>query len=48
MGCFEGYLDLAGIGIDGEGLMLGERGWSECDSEGKGCEGFHCISPMLL
>jgi hypothetical protein len=27
------YRDLAGIGVDGEGLMLGECGWSEYYSE---------------
>jgi hypothetical protein len=46
VGCFERYLDLAGIGIDDEGLMLGKCGWSEYGSEGEDCEGFHCISLM--
>ena len=39
VGCIERHLDLAGIGIDDEGLMLGERGWSEYASEGEDCEG---------
>jgi hypothetical protein len=30
----ERHPDLAGIGVDSEGLMLGECGWSEYDSEG--------------
>jgi hypothetical protein len=42
--CFQRYLDLAHIGIDVEGLMLGEYGWREHDSEGEDGEGFHCIS----
>ena len=46
VGCFERHLDLAGIGIDDEGLMLGERGRSEYDREGEGCEGFHFIFPQ--
>jgi hypothetical protein len=29
VGCIERHLDFAGIGIDDEGLMLGERGWSK-------------------
>ena len=37
------HLDLAGIGIDGEGLMLGECGWREYEREGYDCEEFHCI-----
>ena len=48
VGRVERHLDLAGIGVDGEGLMLGECGWSEYDSEGQDCEGFHCISPEGL
>jgi hypothetical protein len=48
VGRIERYLDLAGIGIDDEGLMLGERGWGERGCEGEGCEGFHCISPKVL
>jgi hypothetical protein len=48
VGRIERYLDLAGIGIDDEGLMLGECGWSEHGSEGEDCEGFHCISPMVF
>src|ERR1035438_5853163 len=38
VGRFERYLDLTCIGIDDEGLMLGERGSSEYDSEGADCE----------
>jgi hypothetical protein len=34
VGCFECHLDLAGIRIDDEGLMLGERARSEYDNEG--------------
>jgi hypothetical protein len=44
VGRVERHLDLAGIGVNGEGLMLGESGWSEYDGEGKDCEGFHGIS----
>jgi len=25
--------------------MLGECGWSDDDSEGEDCEGFHCVFP---
>jgi hypothetical protein len=45
VGRIQRHPDLAGIGIDGEGLMLGECGWSEYGSEGYDCDGFHCISP---
>ena len=38
-------VDLAGIGVDGESLMLGEYGWSEDGSESQYYERFHCISP---
>jgi hypothetical protein len=48
VGRIERYLDLTGVGIDDEGLMLGERGWSEYGSEGEDCNGFHCIFPMVL
>ena len=48
VGGIERYLDLAGVGIDGEGLMLGEGGWSEYGSEGEDGEGFHCFSPMVF
>lgn len=34
MGRVELHLDLAGIGVDDEGLMLGECGRSDDDSEG--------------
>jgi hypothetical protein len=34
VGRVERHLDLAGIGVDGEGLMLGECGWTEYDREG--------------
>jgi hypothetical protein len=44
----ERHFDLAGIGSDDEGLMLAECGWSEYGSEAEDCEGFHCISPMVL
>jgi hypothetical protein len=29
VGCFERHVHPTGIGIYDEGLMLGERGWSE-------------------
>src|SRR6185369_1871988 len=45
VGCLERDLDLTALGVDDEGLMLGERGRSEYHSEGEGCEGFHFISP---
>ena len=48
MGRFESYLDLTGVGIGDEGLMLGECGWSEYGSEGEDCEGFNFTSPMVF
>jgi hypothetical protein len=44
VGSVELHLDVAGIGVDGEGLMLGECGWSEYEREDYDCEGFHCIT----
>ena len=44
VGRVELHLDVAGIGVDGEGLMLAECGWSEYEREGYDCEGFHCIT----
>jgi hypothetical protein len=48
VGRVELHLDLAGIGVDGEGLMLGECGWSEYDCESEDCEGLHCIFPWKV
>jgi hypothetical protein len=48
VGRLQRYLDLAGIGIDDEGLMLGERGWSKCAGEDEDCEEFQCVSPMVF
>src|SRR5580704_15173941 len=44
VGRVELHLDLASIGVDSEGLMLGEYGWSEDDSESQNYERFHYIS----
>jgi len=43
VGRVEFHLDVAGIGVDGEDLMLGECRWSEYEGEGYDCEGFHSI-----
>jgi hypothetical protein len=43
----ESYLHLAGIGIDGINLVLGEHGWSECGGKRENCEGSHCFSPKV-
>ena len=36
----ERHLDFVGTGVDGEGLMLSESGWSEYDREGKAVKDF--------
>jgi hypothetical protein len=45
VGRVEFHLDLAGIGVDSEGLMLGECGWSEDDSEDQSTKDF-IASPL--